>query len=74
MNGFAIAYDWLYDAWSDEEKTAIMWSLITLGINKGLEAHEQEAWFLSAEGKADGNWNCIVLPFPAQVLLGPFRY
>ncbi|KAK3372915.1 hypothetical protein B0T24DRAFT_649069 [Lasiosphaeria ovina] len=52
---FAYAYDWLYDAWSLEERTAIMWSMINLGLKKGLEAHESGARFLGVEG----NWNCV---------------
>lgn len=51
---FSFAYDWLYDAWNEVERDAIMWSIIDLGLKKGLEAHEQNAWFLSVKG----NWNC----------------
>jgi len=52
---FAIAYDWLFEAWSDRERTAIVWSMISLGLQKGLEAYQSGAWFLSARG----NWNCM---------------
>ncbi|KAK4189080.1 hypothetical protein QBC35DRAFT_462401 [Podospora australis] len=52
---FAIAYDWLYDAWSTAEREAIKWSIINLGLTKGLEAHDTNAWFLMAVG----NWNCV---------------
>ena len=31
-----------------------MWSIVDLGLKKGLEAHEENAWFLSVKG----NWNC----------------
>lgn len=31
-----------------------MWSIISLGLNKGYEAYESDMWFLSVEG----NWNC----------------
>ncbi|KAK3986376.1 chondroitin AC/alginate lyase [Cladorrhinum sp. PSN332] len=53
--GFAVAYDWLYDAWSVKEREAIMWSIIDLGLRKGVEAFEREEWFLSVKG----NWNCV---------------
>lgn len=52
---FAIAYDWLYDAWTPEQRNAIMWSIITLGLQKGLESHANNAWFLTT----NGNWNCV---------------
>ena len=32
-----------------------MWSMINLGLKKGLEAHESGAWFLGVKG----NWNCV---------------
>lgn len=32
-----------------------MWSIISLGLKKGLEAYETNAWFLSV----NGNWNCV---------------
>lgn len=54
-NGFAIAYDWMYDAWTPDQRNAIMWSIITLGLQKGLEAHANNAWFLTT----NGNWNCV---------------
>lgn len=52
---FAIAYDWLYDAWNPTQRDAIMWSIVTLGLKKGIEAYEINAWFLSVSG----NWNCV---------------
>lgn len=55
---FAIAYDWLYDAWKPEQRSAIMWSIITLGLSHGVEAYAnpvQVGWFL----KTNGNWNCV---------------
>ena len=44
----------MYDAWTDTQREAIMWSIITLGLDKGMEAYEQDSWFLSVHG----NWNC----------------
>ncbi|MBW0476167.1 hypothetical protein O181_015882 [Austropuccinia psidii MF-1] len=52
---FAIAYDWLYDAWTPDQRNAIMWSIITLGLQKGIESHANNAWFLTT----NGNWNCV---------------
>ena len=51
---FSYAYDWMYDAWTDTQRDAIMWSIITLGLDKGMDAYTQDSWFLSVHG----NWNC----------------
>lgn len=32
-----------------------MWSIITLGLQKGIESHTGNAWFLTT----NGNWNCV---------------
>lgn len=59
---FAIGYDWLYDQWTDQQKTAIMWSIINLGLNFGLQAYNDPSasfgwWRLPENGQ--GNWNCV---------------
>ncbi|ORY74548.1 chondroitin AC/alginate lyase [Leucosporidium creatinivorum] len=59
---FAIAYDWLYDAWTEERRTAIMWSIITLGLEYGNKVYtdpygaaEDYSWWRLV----NGNWNCV---------------
>ncbi|KAH6645527.1 chondroitin AC/alginate lyase [Truncatella angustata] len=52
---FSFAYDWLYDAWTAEQRKAIMWTIISLGLSKALEAYEDDAWFLHVKS----NWNCV---------------
>ncbi|KAK2056644.1 hypothetical protein LY76DRAFT_517984 [Colletotrichum caudatum] len=52
---FSYAYDWLYDVWSVEERNALMWSIVSLGLSKALEAYERHEWFLSTRS----NWNCV---------------
>lgn len=52
---FSYAYDWLYDAWTEQQRTAIMWSIIELGLQKGLQAYSTNMWFLTT----NGNWNCV---------------
>lgn len=54
---FAIAYDWLYDAWSQDQRDAIMGSIVTLGLDKGLSAYAESppAWWTGV----NGNWNCV---------------
>jgi len=52
---FSFAYDWMYEAWTPEQRNAIMWSIINLGLAKGIESHANNAWFLTT----NGNWNCV---------------
>ncbi|GAA6060416.1 hypothetical protein JCM10212_002184 [Sporobolomyces blumeae] len=58
---FAIAYDWMYDAWTEEQRTAIMWSIINLGLRFGLNVYTGASgasgysWWTAV----DGNWNCV---------------
>ncbi|BGP47560.1 hypothetical protein JCM10450v2_003423 [Rhodotorula kratochvilovae] len=56
---FAIAYDWMYDAWSPQQREAIAWSIINLGLSYGLTAFTDESasyhWWTTAQG----NWNCV---------------
>ena len=56
---FAIAYDWLYDYWSQDRRTALMWSIISLGIEKGIAAYNGASygWWRTV----NGNWNCVRL-------------
>ncbi|SCV70692.1 BQ2448_3454 [Microbotryum intermedium] len=60
ITAFAIAYDWMYDAWTLSQRTAIMWSIITLGLDKGLQVYENAAgygWW--SKPSVEGNWNCV---------------
>jgi hypothetical protein len=54
LTSFAFAYDWLYDAWNSSQRNAIMWTMISLGLRKAIDAYAEDAWFLSV----NGNWNC----------------
>ncbi|EIW74347.1 heparinase II III family protein [Coniophora puteana RWD-64-598 SS2] len=58
---YAIGYDWLYDVWSDTQKQAIMWSMITYGLNNGAIAYSDHdtsyyGWWTKG---TQGNWNCV---------------
>ncbi|WWC86267.1 uncharacterized protein L201_001140 [Kwoniella dendrophila CBS 6074] len=66
---FAIGYDWLYDFWTDEQKDAIMWSILNLGLRLGHDALSGASsasgynwWAGSATGNSqvNGNWNCVI--------------
>ena len=60
---FALGYDWFYDAWTADQRTAIMWSILELGLQKGLNAYTSAndganyQWWT----KVNGNWNCVSL-------------
>ncbi|CAD6584056.1 MAG: hypothetical protein CYPHOPRED_002556, partial [Cyphobasidiales sp. Tagirdzhanova-0007] len=56
---FAYSYDWMYDAWSHDQRNAIMWSIINLGLQYGLGSytnptdHADYGWWQTT----NGNWN-----------------
>jgi len=57
---FAIAYDWLYDIWTSDQKSMILNSIITYGLNNGVSAFDDPnvytGWWKTA---TYGNWNCV---------------
>ena len=66
----AIAYDWLYDFWTDDQRTAIMWSIINLGLYYGDQALNPattaldygRSWWTgvpNGQTEVNGNWNCV---------------
>lgn len=58
---FAYGYDWLYDAWTDEQREQLLWSILNLGLSYGLASYEDDdaqasyGWWQST----NGNWNCV---------------
>ncbi len=65
-NAFAIGYDWLYDAWTDQQRTNIRTSIVNLGLRLGLQALQGQGsnnwWTGTTVGSAPigGNWNCVI--------------
>ncbi|KIK56064.1 hypothetical protein GYMLUDRAFT_248066 [Collybiopsis luxurians FD-317 M1] len=58
--GFGIAYDWVYDAWTDEQKAAIRQSLIQYGLSFGVQAYTNSSSFIGWwRTNTTGNWNCV---------------
>ncbi|KAF8578727.1 heparinase II/III family protein [Ramaria rubella] len=55
---FAIGYDWLYDYWTPDRRTALMWSILEYGISRGIQAY-QGAGFGWWNNNINGNWNCV---------------
>ncbi|PWN19472.1 hypothetical protein BCV69DRAFT_272086 [Microstroma glucosiphilum] len=56
---FAIGYDWLYDAWKPSQREAIMWTIITFGLNQGVDYYKTGAAWWSETLNGNGNWNCV---------------
>ncbi|CEH15774.1 Heparinase II/III-like [Ceraceosorus bombacis] len=61
---FAIGYDWLYDAWTDDQRTTLRNAIATNGLVFGNNAYTGQNdggnygwWHLPANGF--GNWNCV---------------
>ncbi|KAJ7492779.1 chondroitin AC/alginate lyase [Mycena latifolia] len=57
---FAIAYDWLYDTWSPDQKSMIISTLIKYGLEPGVQAYTNTSvytgWWRT---NTTGNWNCV---------------
>lgn len=58
---YAIAYDWLYDAWTLPQRSSIMTTMITYGLNLGVIAYSNNdpaayGWWNT---NTEGNWNCV---------------
>lgn len=59
---FAIAYDWLNDALTSDQKSSIMSSMITYGLSQGIHEYANSdsgdfsGWWAN---NITGNWNCV---------------
>jgi hypothetical protein len=70
----AIAYDWLYDVLTDDQKTQIRDTMIKYGLTFGLNAYTDSSvsygWW---RNNVNGNWNCVCnggLTMGALAILG----
>lgn len=68
---FATAYDWLHDIWSEDQRAQLRTTMITFGLNFGVEQYTTGAgWWTNG---IDGNWNCVCnggLTMGALAILG----
>ncbi|KAF9502501.1 hypothetical protein BDN71DRAFT_1438135 [Pleurotus eryngii] len=55
---FGIAYDWLHDMWTDDQRSQIRDNLITYGLSQGAAAYDGAdfGWWRT---NIQGNWNCV---------------
>lgn len=58
MEGLAIAYDWLYDAWTPEQREILETAIINKGLVKTLEAYNNNVWWIRTYPRAN-NWNAV---------------
>jgi hypothetical protein len=57
-HAFAIAYDWLYDTWSPEQRAILVQAIRDKGLKPGLQAYqgaEKFGWWV----KSSYNWNQV---------------
>jgi len=57
-HAFAIAYDWLYQSWTEEQRRVLRQALVEKGLQPGLAAYregEKSAWWVSSKS----NWNIV---------------
>ncbi|OAX44407.1 hypothetical protein K503DRAFT_765026 [Rhizopogon vinicolor AM-OR11-026] len=72
---YAIAYDWLYDAWTADQRSSIMYTMIEYGLSNGIIAYSGNdplafGWWTN---NTEGNWNCVCnngLTMGALAILG----
>jgi hypothetical protein len=54
-HAFAIGYDWMYDAWTPEQRQVLTNAIIQMGVNKALPLYrEHKAWTVN-----HFNWNQV---------------
>ncbi len=57
-HAFALGYDWLYDAWTPEERSTLRKAIVEKGLRRGEEAYRGEKpwkWWVTAHH----NWNQV---------------
>lgn len=58
MEGLAIAYDWMYDEWTSEQRRILEDALINKGLIKSLEAYNKSVWWMQTYPRTN-NWNAV---------------
>lgn len=57
---FAIAYDWLYDMWTADQKSAIRFTMMTYGLSYGYQSYVNDTNYIGWwQNNTQGNWNCV---------------
>lgn len=65
-SAFAIGYDWMFDAWSESQKTTIRNAIVSFGLKFGQAAYNPATggWWTGVTPGTNtelinGNWNCV---------------
>jgi hypothetical protein len=58
-HGFAIGYDWFYDAWTAEQRKAIRTAMVEKGLQKALNVHHNNPRPSSTWNRVHHNWNQV---------------
>lgn len=58
MEGLAIAYDWMYNEWTPEQRKILEDAMINKGLIKSLEAYNKNVWWMQTYPRAN-NWNAV---------------
>jgi hypothetical protein len=54
-HAFAIAYDWLYDVWTPEQRAALRQAMVEKGLKPALKVYRARNWW----AKSRHNWNQV---------------
>jgi len=54
-HAFAIGYDWMYDAWTPEQRDVLRRAMIDKGLRPAMEIHDRKAWWTTSRN----NWNQV---------------
>ena len=54
-HALAIAYDWLYDTWTEAQRTTIRQAIVRHGLKPGLKVYQSGSWW----PRCDHNWNQV---------------
>ena len=49
----------MYDAWTEDQRTAIRWSIAELGLRLGLQAYNGAGFGWFTQPDIQGNWACV---------------
>ncbi|MGD8239120.1 MAG: heparinase II/III family protein [Armatimonadota bacterium] len=54
-HAFALAYDWLHDEWTDEQRGAMREAIVAKGLNPAMKVYEDNGWWAAGWN----NWNQV---------------
>ncbi|EPQ29148.1 uncharacterized protein PFL1_03435 [Pseudozyma flocculosa PF-1] len=58
-SAFAMAYDWLHDDWSQDERDTILGAIVNRGLVPGQNQYATGDGWWKTTNSGNGNWNCV---------------